>query len=859
MAGKSADFDQNNASSFNFKLMFVNFNDGSLYPDVDLRKYGLESGKIVTNAMVQELCSIHPKIETLNLTHCSSVTDVGLWAIAKHLSLLRILNCYGCNGITTVGLRSLSLGCSNIFELDLSFCPLVDDVTLTVIAGGSWKIEKLSVEGCEKISDNGICKLAQGLGKSLTYLNLNRCPCIGEFGDRGLKELGPNCPNLVELYISNSKRVEDAGLLAISLGCLKLKKLSLAGCENITKKSLKSLTTNLINLQDLKIIKNRKLVDMDYSLLAGPKASNNFRTIDSFTASALLSPSLKLTILRLSQFETLTDKGVAIICATLAQQIRVLNLIECCLLTDYATFIIGQYCPELRELDLSYCKHFSDQCIVNMANKLKVLTLLKLDGNPKISTPCLLKYISNDSFEFVSMANNWLGYQPKPFVEKLIEQKRNLIIFHEKATKIQSIIRRKFADKIYLMKYREHLINKCIPMVQSIVRGYLQRKKYRKVLALKRKLVNVIKIQNQFRKYSATKKRKLLKKQKLFREYCHRLATIIQRFYRGHKGRVKVKKIRIDQANEILYKAQLEAQLEVQSIKIQRVYRGYKARCLAYQLYESKLQKMFRHRLEVKMRRIIQRVIRGKLGRIRAEKRRQEIAFYQYQWLCARNLQRVYRGHLGRLRFKYFLNLSIQRKRNFAATQIQRIYRGYRGKLLGAIAKSLRLLREKHQFYALEIQRFLRGCMGRHYFKLQKDIILQHKYREQAAIQIQRVFRGHKGREFREIEKAMQQMEGQAKPLMDHLRKCEKEAEEMRKLVKRLESMEQLLHKELFEIERELEHCMLTTNKYSDSSRINQTPQRFLTKFLRIRLKDHLEHEIVSIGFIIVLIVFYPY
>ena len=34
-----------------------------------------------------------------------------------------------------------------------------------------------------------------------------------------------------------------------------------------------------------------------------------------------------------------------------------------------------------------------------------------------------------------------------------------------------------------------------------------------------------------------------------------------------------------------------------------------------------------------------------------------------------------------------------------------------------------------------------------------------------------------------------------------------------------------------------------TTAKYSDSSRINKTPQRFLTKFLKIRLKDFLVHE----------------
>jgi hypothetical protein len=48
---------------------------------------------------------------------------------------------------------------------------------------------------------------------------------------------------------------------------------------------------------------------------------------------------------------------------------------------------------------------------------------------------------------------------------------------------------------------------------------------------------------------------------------------------------------------------------------------------------------------------------------------------------------------------------------------------------------------------------------------------------------------------------------------------------------------------DLFKIERELAMCMQTTSKFTDSSRINNTPQRFLTKYLRVRLKDHFEHE----------------
>ena len=71
----------------NMQIMISNFcrvEDGSLMPDVNLRQYGFESGELVSNITVQELCTIHPHIRSLDLTYCKQVTDVGIWAIAKH-------------------------------------------------------------------------------------------------------------------------------------------------------------------------------------------------------------------------------------------------------------------------------------------------------------------------------------------------------------------------------------------------------------------------------------------------------------------------------------------------------------------------------------------------------------------------------------------------------------------------------------------------------------------------------------------------------------------------------------------------------------------------------------------------------
>jgi hypothetical protein len=816
------------------RVMIYNFcklENGTLLSSIDLRRYGIESGSVITNATVQELCGIHPKVQELNMTGCSQVSDVGLWAIARHLLKLRVLNCSGCVQITSVGIRSLSLRLNELTELDLSYCMLMDDICLTVLAGGTWRLQKLSLRGCMKISDNGITRISQGCGSTLLSLNLDGCPSIGEFGDRGLREIGGSCHVLKELSIDNAKRIEDGGLICLATGCPDLEVLTLSGLETMTKKGFKQMCDAFSKMKKLTLIDNRKLIDNDYS-------------------SLLDSPLIKsVTHLELRGFHQLTDKGISIICQALANsanhQIYSLSFPECVHLTDYTSMIISHFCPLIRCLDYSECGKFTDETIHNFAQKLTYLTTLKLDGNKYITSNTLIRYLGNE-FEFVEMSNTYLGYSPKPAVEKLIELKKEMNLHNVNATRIQAMVRRKFADRIYWERYRERLISKAIPLFQAQIRGIIQRKKYYFIKYQIHRIKNVIKIQSKYRSYRAYQIRIKYLKERKYRMYCNRLANIIQKLYRGMKDRRKVKKIRASNANEKIDEAKKRAIREVHAAKIQRIFRGYVGRNIAYQKYLERERAILRRALEEKCARFIQRIIHGFLGRRKAYHRRQEILLFQKRWNCARNIQRCFRGHQARQYAHYLRRMAELERQNKAAAELQRVYRGYRGRLLFAVAAALRVLRKKQQFYALEIQRFLRGCMGRYYFRLHKERVTFRKRQALASVQIQRIFRGHKGRESGEIEKELQAMEVKAKPLFKHLQLLEEQANSMRKVISRLESMEKILHDELFEIERELDHCSLTTNKYTDSSRINGVPQRFLTKFLKVRLKDHLEHETVG-------------
>jgi hypothetical protein len=55
------------------------------------------------------------------------VTDVGLWALARHCTTIKGLNLSKCDAVTKVGLRSLSLRCQQLQDLNFDHCEHIDD------------------------------------------------------------------------------------------------------------------------------------------------------------------------------------------------------------------------------------------------------------------------------------------------------------------------------------------------------------------------------------------------------------------------------------------------------------------------------------------------------------------------------------------------------------------------------------------------------------------------------------------------------------------------------------------------------------------------------------------------------------
>lgn len=813
--------------------MIINFcklEDGSFSTEIDLHQYGIDSEVSITNTIVQELCIIQPEIKSLDLTDCNEISDASLWSIAMNVPAIQRLILSKCHKITNIGLRSISLRCSNMKVLDFSFCYLLDDIAMTVLATGCWSLETVILRGCTGVTDTGVGKLVKASDK-IKMLDLKGCRNVGEFGDHACREIGAFCCLLEDLDMTDCRRVEDTGIRALAVGCQRLRRLLLPGCDSVSVASLRAVSA-LPQLTTLALTRCGGLRDRD------------FEALQSSPAAAAL------TDLDLTDCAGLTDKGVAVICKALSSGLKHLCLKRCSHITDFSSAVLANLCSNLRQLDLTDCRRLTDESVHTIARRVTGLTSLRLDGAPLISTAALASHLipcppaARRPLPFVDLARSWLGYQPKPAAAVLIRESEDLRFREQMAIVIQKNLRRKFALSRCRELRRWWIIAHRIPLVQAVFRGFVQLKRYRLLRREAGRLRKCVQLQSFYRTRCAVRRAKRLKQEKQLKVQQTLSAVCLQRVLRGRWGRVKASDQRNAVATRRLLLAKRRVQEEVSAVLLQSLLRGWLARRYASRIQQAKALLLSNVAKEEEAARLIQRHGRGMLGRVEQRRRKQQLVQGRHRWIAARELQRVYRGLRGRRLAKVLWELRQREIRDRAVRLVQRAYRGHRGRLVAAVAKALKALRQMQSAAVCDIQRIGRGHIARRIVSLRKDQIRVFNMQSRAAKTIQRLYRGHKGREARYVEAELRRMEAEAKPLFERLQQQEEQQRVLLESAHRKESFNRLAEEDLQSVEKELYDCMHSTMKYTDSARINPgVSQRYLTKYLRVRLADHFLHK----------------
>ena len=802
------------------RSFLLNFTDDvtwKIKDSIDLYQHALDTGTAITNVLVQEVCTMCPSLRKLNLTNCTEVTDVGLWAIARCCDKLVDLRLSGCSGVSTVGLRSLAMKCTGIEYLDFSRCQNLDDGALRVIAAGMWNMEVFILTSCSNITDSGVAEIARCCHK-LRVLDVSDCEKIGEYGDKALIEVGKYCHKLEILNMFGCKHVADAGIRAIALGCPVLKELQLTGCSELSGSAVKALATHCPLLKNLSIASCQRIENKDLIRLA--------------------RHCTKLEKLDISECKNITSKGLEVL-SQACENLETLNLSKCISVDDKALNVLSSGCVGLRNLNLAGCQSVSEKGIKDIAHGCTGIGYLNVTNCKNVTRRFLMHLITD--LQFSDPAHTYFGYQPKANADELRIKAKELQIKNLCAIEIQRLIRGTLARGGVKEIRQAYIIKHQLPRAQAHIRGFLQLKKWRSVL------------RGRLQEWAATTiraawcgmldRRTVRRMKNIKGEFDLRdgMALNIQRVYQGHLGRLLMQKIRNKYARIALIEAQKQARLEQNATIIQRVHRGHASRLVTEEMRKERDRLRALELLHIKMARILQRVVRGMFGRTVAKLARAAKELEEYKWRCSRKIQCCWRGKLGRDKARLLREFRDYQKAVNAATKIQSAWRAFRGKYIGKVAASLAGLRKLEQTAACKIQSSWRARIGRIKAKDKAAAMEETLKRMRAVLIVQRVFRGHKGRTAFAVKGALKKLEHRAKPLYVKLKNEESDLNVVLDKIKILKEVLEPLERDKKELEKEIMLILRSKAKYWDSDRISGAPQRFVTEWLKVRLKEKLE------------------
>ena len=812
--------------------------------DIDLRRYRQEAMRQVTNATVQEICVMQPQMTHLQISDCDLITDAAFWALSRHCPNLRSLAAARCHRITRIGLRAVTLGCPKLSYLDVSGCNDVDDAALSAVAAGAPELRELHLQGCANITDDGLAVVARGC-RYLETLNVSSCPGVGEFGDRALLALGRFCPRLLNLDMFGCAHVQDAGVVAVANGCPKLRSLRLSGCRELSGTALVALASKSFDLRDLCVAGCKRIKNIDLRKLVGLDLKTNNNNNEDIEKEATLG-CRRLMKLDVSGCDDVRASGLAAIAAR-CPQLRELTLRGCVAVSNDACAELARCAQsQLRRVDVSGCPQVSESGVRVLARSVRGLEKLDVTNCKRVSRQFLINLV--EELQFAELARDFVGLQPKKNADFLRKEAEKMAFLAMKAIMIEKVWRGALA-RIGLRSIKRRIfVHKQTTRFQAHARAGFVRVRVHELLLRRREQLAATWFQATWRGYCIRWEMEEQKRRGYQREKHDVYTRIIQRYYRGHRSRCRVRALRAYVALERLEEARVQAKLEINATKIQRLYRGGKAREFADQVRRDRDARLRRWQLENFAASRIEATWRGHLGRKRIRAIRLALKEEVLKWKMARILEAIVRGKRARRRAAARRKAREEERRRKAVVTIQAAWRANRARFLATLAAAMDAIRVEEATAVVKIQATVRRCLAEKLAVQLKELKRQEAERQRSAAVIQRVLRGHYGRTKFEVEQKIATLRHRAAPLYERLRVLRDEAATAARERIMVERQLARYRKETAEVVLELKEVSRVGRATWDTTRLSGHPQRYQTQFLKERLVEILTENRRRVG-----------
>ncbi|KAF9974079.1 SCF ubiquitin ligase complex subunit [Actinomortierella ambigua] len=225
-----------------------------------------------------------------------------------------------------------------IRRLNLNF--VTSEVTDTILMAfaNCRRLERLIMPGCKKTTEEGLRTLLQAC-PGLYSLDLSEIPHVS---DTLVKFIAEHCSQLHTLYLAGCTTITDTAIVALAKRCSRLKRIKLSQCSLLTDQAVLALTQEC-----------RQLIEIDI-------AQCNLMTNKAIQAIWDALPQVR--DLNATQVPNMTDQAFMSIVPQVNryEQLRVLNLTSCSLITDQTLHRILPAAPRIRNLVLAKCDRITD-------------------------------------------------------------------------------------------------------------------------------------------------------------------------------------------------------------------------------------------------------------------------------------------------------------------------------------------------------------------------------------------------------------------------------------------------------------------------------------------------------------------
>jgi len=303
-------------------------------------------------------------IRRLNfLNHGSDLSD-DLFRDFVRCNRLERLTLIGCKDLSAFVLSEVLPAFSSLVAIDLSNVINTTSDAVIGLASVASRLQGINLTGCEQVTDTGIIALAT------------------------------HCPLLRRVKLSGLGLLTDDSISALAEGCPMLLEMDLHSCSLITDASVRLVWSNLIHMREMRLSQCSLLTDAAFPAPFGPDF--HLDGVNPFLTSPFKKENEDLTPLIINRvFENL----------------RMLDLTACSLITDQAVEGIISHAPKVRNLVLSKCVLLTDRAVEIICKLGRHLHYLHLGHASKITDRSVrLMARSCTRIRYIDFASAFLAY-----------------------------------------------------------------------------------------------------------------------------------------------------------------------------------------------------------------------------------------------------------------------------------------------------------------------------------------------------------------------------------------------------------------------------------------------------------------